>query len=84
MRKIVNGFILALTAVLVVLPFVIHITVGFGKNSLESERLIVQLVFVFACLAGIITTADKKQLNIEIFTSKFNQKIQNIIYKVLA
>ena len=84
MKKVVNGFTLALTAVLIVLPFVSHILANLGGNSLEYERLIVQLVFVFACLAGIITTADKKQLNIEIFTSKFNQKIQNIIYKILA
>ncbi|UTC67494.1 MULTISPECIES: TRAP transporter large permease subunit [unclassified Treponema] len=84
MRKIVNGFILALTAVLIVLPFILHVAGNLGKSSLESGRLIVQLVFVFACLAGIITTAEKKQLNIEVFTSKFDKKIQDIIQKVVA
>ncbi|UTC74281.1 TRAP transporter large permease subunit [Treponema sp. OMZ 792] len=84
MKKIVTGFILALTAVLIVLPFIVHIAVGFGKNSLEYERLIVQLVFVFACFAGIITTIEKKQLNIEVFTSKFDKKIQLIINRLLS
>ena len=52
MKKLVNGFILALAAVLIVLPFVSHILASLGGNSLEYERLIVQLIFVFACLMG--------------------------------
>ncbi|UTC63260.1 TRAP transporter large permease subunit [Treponema sp. OMZ 787] len=84
MKKIVTGFILALTAVLLVLPFLSRIAAAFGNSSLEFERLIVQLVFVFSCLAGIITTIEKKQLNIEVFTSKFDKKIQLIISKVLS
>lgn len=84
MRKIVNGFVLALTAVLIVLPFIIHITIGFGKNGLEYERLIVQLVFVFACFAGIITTIEKRQLNIEVFTSKLDKKLQSIIHGFIS
>ena len=84
MKKVINGFILALTAVLIVLPFVSHIASSFDKNSLEFERLIVQLVFVFACLAGLITTIQKKQLNIEVFTSKFDNKIQLIINAFLS
>ena len=84
MKKVVNSFILALTAVLILLPFISHIASSFDKNSLEFERLIVQLVFVFACLAGLITTIQKKQLNIEVFTSKFDNKIQLIINSFLS
>ena len=84
MKKLVNGFILALTAVLIVLPFVSHILASLGGNSLEYERLIVQLVFVFACLAGLITTIEKKQLNIEVFTSKLNKKHQSIVHGTLS
>ena len=84
MKKVVNGFILALTAVLIVLPFVSHILANLGGNSLEYERLIVQLVFVFACLAGLITTIEKKQLNIEVFTSKLNKKHQSIVHVTLS
>ena len=84
MKKVVNSFILALTAVLILLPFISHIASSFDKNSLEFERLIVQLVFVFACLAGLITTIQKKQLNIEVFTSKFDNKIQLIINAFLS
>ena len=84
MKKVVNGFILALTAVLIVLPFVSHILANLGGNSLEYERLIVQLVFVFACLAGLITTIGKKQLNIEVFTFKLDKKVQLIINAFLS
>lgn len=84
MRKIINILVLTLTTILTVLPFLIHILGGIGKSSLESERLIVQLVFVFACLAGIVTTADKKQLSIEIFTFQFDKKIQDIIGKFIG
>ncbi|EMB22348.1 TRAP transporter large permease subunit [Treponema denticola] len=84
MKKVVNSFILTLTAVLILLPFISHIASSFDKNSLEFERLIVQLVFVFACLAGLITTIQKKQLNIEVFTSKFDNKIQLIINAFLS
>lgn len=84
MKKLVNGFILALAAVLIVLPFVSHILASLGGNSLEYERLIVQLVFVFACLAGLITTIEKKQLNIEVFTSKLNKKHQSIVHVTLS
>ncbi|UTC82043.1 TRAP transporter large permease subunit [Treponema denticola] len=84
MKKLVNGFILALAAVLIVLPFVSHILASLGGNSLEYERLIVQLAFVFACLAGLITTIEKKQLNIEVFTSKLNKKYQSIIHGTLS
>ena len=84
MKKVVNGFILALTAVLIVLPFVSHILASLGGNSLEYERLIVQLVFVFACLAGLITTIGKKQLNIEVFTFKLDKKVQLIINAFLS
>ncbi len=84
MKKVVNSFILALTAVLILLPFISHIASSFDKNSLEFERLIVQLVFVFACLAGLITTVEKRQLNIEVFTSKLNKKLQSIVQGALS
>lgn len=66
------------------LPFVIHIAAGTGTAVLETERLIVQLVFVFACLAGIITSDSKKQLNIEVLTSFFTEKTKTVITKILS
>ena len=84
MKKILTGFVLTITAVLIVLPFISHIAADLGNNSLEFERLIVQLVFVFACLAGIITTIEKKQLNIEAFTSKLDKKLQAIVQGAIS
>ncbi|QEJ96489.1 TRAP transporter permease DctM/Q [Treponema phagedenis] len=34
---------------------------------------------MFVCFAGIITSADKKQLNIEVFVSKLSEKAQHIV-----
>lgn len=84
MRKIVNSLILMQTAVLIILPFANHIGAALGKNSLEPERLIVQLVFVFACIAGIITTADKKHLAIDVFNSKLSKKAQFFLDKIIT
>jgi len=84
MKKILTGFVLTITAVLIVLPFISHIAADLGNNSLEFERLIVQLVFVFACLAGLITTIEKKQLNIEAFTSKLDKKLQAIVQGAIS
>ncbi len=84
MKKILTGFVLTITAVLIVPPFISHIAADLGNNSLEFERLIVQLVFVFACLAGIITTIEKKQLNIEAFTSKLDKKLQAIVQGAIS
>ncbi|EFW37122.1 hypothetical protein [Treponema phagedenis] len=39
---------------------------------LSSEGVLTHIVFIFVCFAGIITSADKKQLNIEVFVSKLS------------
>lgn len=83
MRKALNIFILALTVVLIVLPFVVHISTSFKFTVLEVERLIIQLVFVFACLAGIITSDERKQLSIDVFNKLLNKKTQNIIQQII-
>ncbi len=84
MKKAVNILILIITAVLIWLPFIIHIITGLGITVLGPERLTVQLIFVFACLAGIITTACKKQLNIEVLTSIFRENTKRIILQIIS
>lgn len=74
MRKCINIFILILTTMLIILPFFIKIFTAFGGVIFESDRFLVQIVFIFACFSGMVTTADKKQLNIEVFTTKFSEK----------
>ena len=80
MRKAVNVFVLFLVGILIVLPIVFFFisTIG-GVPILDGERLIIHAVFIFACFAGIITSADNKQLNIEVFNLKLSDKLKAIV-----
>ena len=84
MRKKIDIFVLGLAAALTLLAFVLRILATLGLTLLDSERLIVQLVFVFACFAGIITSADKKQLNIEVLTPLLCKKAQTITGHIVS
>lgn len=84
MRKAVHIFILSITAAVIVLPFIVHIITSLGITVLDTERLIVQLVFVFACFAGIITTDNKKQLNIEVFAAAITGKTKSVLQQILS
>ena len=80
MRKAVNVFVLFLVGILIVLPIVFFFisTIG-GVPILDGERLIIHAVFIFACFAGIITSADNKQSNIEAFNLKLSDKLKAIV-----
>ena len=80
MRKIVNVFVLSLVGILVVLPLLFFFIseVG-GVPVMDGERLIIHAVFIFACFAGIITSADGKQLNIEVFSLKLSCRWKAVI-----
>ena len=68
MRKIVNIFVLFLVGILIILPIVFFLINDIGGIPvLDGERVIIHAVFIFACFAGMITSADHKQLNIEVF-----------------
>lgn len=83
MRKIINIFILFLVSVLVLLPIAFFFISGIGGIPiLDGERLIIHAVFVFACFAGIITSAENKQLSIEVFSSRLSPQLQKIFGSV--
>ena len=84
MRKAIHIFILSIAAAVIVLPFIVHIITVLGITVLDTERLIVQLVFVFACFAGIITTDNKKQLSIEVFATAFNGKTKSVLQQIIS
>jgi len=84
MRKAIHIFILSIAAAVIVLPFIVHIITVLGITVLDTERLIVQLVFVFACFAGIITTDNKKQLSIEVFATAFNGKTKSVLRQIIS
>ncbi|MEL3907273.1 MAG: TRAP transporter large permease subunit [Treponema sp.] len=83
MRKIINIFILFLVSVLVLLPIAFFFISGIGGIPiLDGERLIIHAVFVFACFAGMITSAENKQLSIEVFSSRLSPQLQKIFGSV--
>ncbi len=84
MRKGLEVFVLVLAACLVAMAFFIRIFAGLGGSILETDRLILQLVFVFACFSGIITSAHNKQLNIEVLSLFFKSDVQVLIKNVIS
>ncbi|MGP1577001.1 MAG: TRAP transporter large permease subunit [Treponema sp.] len=85
MRKCINIFVVGLVCVLVLLPVLFFIVSNvLGIQLLESERFIIHTVFVFACFAGIVTSADDKQLSIEAVSQKFSPRIKQSIDRINA
>ena len=83
MRKTVNIFILFLVGVLIVLPMVFFLISEIGGIPvLDGERLIIHIVFIFACFAGMVTSADNKQLGIEVFNLKLSAKLKSAVTQV--
>ena len=83
MRKIVNIFVLFLVGILIILPLVFFFIseIG-GVPILDGERLVIHAVFIFACFAGMITSADHKQLNIEVFNLKLSAQLKAIVSQI--
>ena len=80
MRKLVSVFILSLVGILVILPLLFFFISEIGGFPImDGERLIIHAVFVFACFAGLITSADRKQLNIEVFSLKLSSRAKAVI-----
>ena len=80
MRKTVNILILFLAGVLAILPIIFWgITEIGGVAIMDGERFIIHAVFVFACFAGIITSADHRQLNIEVFNLRLSESLKSTV-----
>ena len=80
MRKTVNILILFLAGILSILPIIFWgITEIGGMSIMDGERFIIHAVFVFACFAGIITSADHRQLNIEVFNLRLSESLKSTV-----
>lgn len=80
MRKTVNILILVLTGTLTILPLIFWgISEICGIAIMDGERFIIHAVFVFACFAGIITSADNKQLGIEVFNLRLSPAVKGAV-----
>ena len=67
LKKIVNGSGIFFLALLAVLPLAFRLVTALTGRQIPSEDLaIVNLVFAFASIAGIITSAQGKQLNLAV------------------
>jgi len=83
MRKTVNIFVLFLVGILVVLPIIFFFISDIcGIPVLDGERVVIHAVFIFACFAGMITSADHKQLNIEVFNLKLSDRLKTVVGQI--
>lgn len=79
-RKLINAAGIALLALLAIFPLAFRAIAGFtGISILSSDLVQVNLVFMFAGIAGIITSLDNKQLNLGIINDALPAKAKKII-----
>lgn len=80
MKKPVYATALLLIAALSVLPLLFKLISATGLAAVpSSDRALVHLVFMFACIAGIITSAKNKQLSLGIVHDFLNPRIRAIV-----
>ncbi|PIE97750.1 MAG: TRAP transporter permease DctM/Q [Treponema sp.] len=52
---------------------------GLFSFAFDSELAIVNIAFIFACLAGILTSYKNKQLNIGVFSERLPEKSRKVV-----
>lgn len=83
MKKPVYATALILIAALAVLPLLFKLITITGLAAVpSSDRMLVHLVFMFACIAGIITSAKNKQLSLGIVQDSLNPLLRKIVAPV--
>ncbi|MBQ9239425.1 MAG: TRAP transporter large permease subunit, partial [Treponema sp.] len=79
-RKIENGAAVGLIVFLAVVPLVFKILQSlFFIQIPDAESIVVHVVFVYACLAGIITWRENRHLSLASFVERFPEPAQRII-----
>lgn len=79
-NKTVRVVGLTLLALLALFPLLFRIVATVTGISLESADLVqVNLVFMFASVAGIITTAENKQLNLAVLNDSLPVRVRHLI-----
>lgn len=82
-RQILDGIAVFFLAVLTLSTFVIKIfQEGLGFQFYGSEIFMVNLVFVFSCIAGIITWREDKHLSLSSLSDNLNETAKGIIERV--
>lgn len=86
-KKVENGLALSLTVLMVLFPIILAISEIFFKYSIPgSDSFLINLVFVFSCVAGVLTSREGKQLSISTFVDWLPKKGQFVtaLIKVFA
>lgn len=82
-NRIIRVAGLVLIALLTLLPLAFKLIVsGLGIALPSSDLVLVNLVFVYAAIAGIITSAENKQLSLGVFTDKLPYRARRVIEPV--
>ncbi|MBP3709443.1 MAG: TRAP transporter large permease subunit [Treponema sp.] len=80
MRKIENAAAVILIAVLALLPFIFKFLQDVCHVQVPSADIaVVHFVFLFACLAGIITWREDRHLSLASLTSKLSGNVQKAV-----
>lgn len=80
MKRVVNSVLLALTVFLVFVPLVFFVLAKvFHIQVLSADAAIVHAVFLFACIAGAVTSIENKQLAIEVLTPNLPGWMRHIV-----
>ncbi len=80
LKKIEDTFAVALVALLSVTALVIKVMQdNLHLQVMNADRIIVNIAFVFACVAGLITWREKRALCLANMTEKFPEGVKNVI-----
>lgn len=84
LKKIEDTFAVALVALLSVTALVIKVMQdNLHLQVMDADRIIVNIAFVFACVAGLITWREKRALSLANVTDKFPEKARKV-FKAVA
>ena len=79
-RKIENGFAVILVGILTVLPLTMKLLQqGFHVPVVGADTVQFNFVFMFACVAGIITWRDGKHLSLASIFDYAGEKVRNFV-----
>ncbi|MBQ3837138.1 MAG: TRAP transporter large permease subunit, partial [Treponema sp.] len=85
LKKIEDAFAVALVALLSVTALVIKIMQdNLHLQVMDADSIVVNIAFVFACVAGLITWREKRALCLANVTEKFPEKARKVIKAIAA
>lgn len=84
-RKIENILAVFFVAFLAIFPLVTKIfQSAFGIIILNNENVMVNLVFIFSCIAGAITWRENKHISLASLSDYFPAKIKGVVQNIRA